>query len=154
MAGSVKFTLEYDQPFWRNQGYSGMLYSHAGIIMEMYDHTNFEENKFGFTGFLNPAAAAYAPEVRKESVLRQLKDLLGEQVLKPMTYFDKIWTDEFILIGSQVIQRPHQNNGHPLLQQGYMNGKLFFAATETSTEYSGYMEGAVIAAQYIAGKIR
>lgn len=153
MAGSVKFTLEYDQPFWRNEGYSGMLYSHAGIIMEMYDHTNFEENKFGFTGFLNPAAASYTPEVRKEFVLRQLKDLLGEQVLKPTAYFDKVWTDEFILAGSQVIQCPHQNNGHPLLQKSYMNGKLFFAATETSTEYSGYMEGAVIAAQYMAGKI-
>src|SRR5690606_30470564 len=43
MAGAIKFTLEYDSPFWRNAGYSGMLYSHAGIIMEMYDHTNFEE---------------------------------------------------------------------------------------------------------------
>src|SRR5690606_38291600 len=78
MAGSIKFTLEYDQPFWRNEGYSGMLYSHAGIIMEMYDHTNFEENKFGFTGFLNGGAATYSPEVRRELVLRQLGDLLGD----------------------------------------------------------------------------
>ncbi|MBN8788593.1 MAG: FAD-dependent oxidoreductase [Terrimonas sp.] len=150
MAGAIKFTLEYDCPFWRNEGYSGMLYSHAGIIMEMYDHTNFEEDKFGFTGFLNGGAAAYSPEVRKEFVLRQLGELIGEKALKPTAYFDKVWTDEFILDDKQVIQRPHQNNGHPLLQQSYMGGKLFFAATETATEFPGYMEGAVIAAQSIA----
>ncbi len=150
MAGTIKFTLEYDCPFWRNEGYSGMLYSHAGIIMEMYDHTNFEENKFGFTGFLNGGAASYASMVRKEFVLRQLAELLGEQALTPTAYFDKVWTDEFILDDKQVIQRPHQNNGHPLLQQSYMGGKLLFAATETATEFPGYMEGAVIAAQSIA----
>lgn len=47
MAGAIKFTLEYSEPFWRKDGYSGMLYSHAGIVTEMYDHTNFEEDKLG-----------------------------------------------------------------------------------------------------------
>lgn len=150
MAGSVKFTLEYSEPFWRNEGFSGMLYSHAGIIAEMYDHTNFEEDKWGFTGFLNSGAASYAQEVRKELVLRQLGELLGEKAVKPTAYFDKVWTDEFVLAGNQVIQRPHQNNGHPLLQRNYMNGKLHFCGTETSSEYAGYMEGAIIAARNIA----
>jgi len=68
MAGSTKFALEYDKPFWRNDGYSGMLYSHVGIVAEMYDHTNFEENKYGFTGFLNGGAASYTKEVRQELV--------------------------------------------------------------------------------------
>lgn len=153
MAGSIKFTLEYDEPFWRNEGYSGMLYSHAGIITEMYDHANFEGNKFGFTGFLNGGVASYSQDVRREFVLRQLGELLGEKALKPTAYFDKVWTDEYVLAGNQDIQRPHQNNGHPLLQESYMNGKLFFAATETAVEYSGYMEGAVIAAQSIANRI-
>lgn len=130
-----------------------MLYSHAGIITEMYDHTNFEEDKFGFTGFLNGGAASYSPEVRKEFVLNQLATLLGEQALKPTAYFDKVWTDEFILYDHQVIQRPHQYNGHPLLQQSYMDGKLFFAATTTTTEFPGYMKGTVIAAQSIAARL-
>jgi len=151
MAGAIKFTLEYGYPFWRHEGYSGMLYSHAGIIMEMYDHTNFEENKFGFTGFLSGGAATYPQQVRRDWVLRQLSDLLGAQALKPTAYFDKVWTDEFILDGNQVIQRPHQYNGHPLLQESYMHGKLFFAATETATKFPGYMEGAVVSALKVAG---
>ena len=150
MAGAIKFVLEYEDPFWREEGYSGMLFSHAGIVTEMYDHTNFEENKFGFTGFLNGGAAAYSQEIRKELVLKQLTELLGEKASKPSAYFDKIWTDEFIMTESHAVQRPHQNNGHPLLQQSYMDGKLFFAATETAKEHPGYMEGAVMAANSIA----
>lgn len=153
MAGAIKFTIEYDQPFWRNNGYSGMLFSHAGIITEMYDHTNSEESKFGFTGFLNVSAASYLPNVRKENVVQQLTNLLGMQASNPIFYFDKIWTDEFILGGSQIIQRPHQFNGHPVLLENYLDGKLIFCATETATEFAGYMEGAVIAAQRVATQI-
>lgn len=153
MAGAIKFTLEYSEPFWRNEGYSGMLYSHAGIVVEMYDHTNFEEDKYGFTGFLNGGAASYSQEVRKEFVLRQLEELLGIKALNPIAYFDKIWTDEFILSGNPVIHRPHQNNGNPLLQMEYMNKKLLFSGTETATEYAGYMEGAIIAVKKTFKKI-
>ena len=150
MAGAIKFVLEFERPFWREKGYSGMLYSHAGIVVEMYDHTNVEENKFGFTGFLNGGASSYSQDVRKELVLRQLTELLGEDILNFNYYTDKIWTDEFVLNGNQIIQRPHQNNGHPLLQKSYMNDKVHFAGTESATEFSGYMEGAIISALKIA----
>jgi monoamine oxidase len=151
MAGAIKFVLEFEKPFWREKGYSGMLYSHAGIVVEMYDHTNVEENKFGFTGFLNGSASSYSQEVRKELVLRQLTELLGDDILNFNYYTDKIWTDEYVLSGNQIIQRPHQNNGHPLLQKSYMNDKVHFAGTESATEFSGYMEGAIISALKIAG---
>lgn len=153
MAGAIKFALEYAEPFWRKEGYSGMLYSHAGIVVEMYDHTNSEANKFGFTGFLNSSAASYPQAVRKELVLRQLEELLGEKALHPVAYFDKVWTDEFVSAGNAVYQRPHQNNGHPLLQQSYMSGRLYFCGTETATAFPGYMEGAIIAAKSIAAQL-
>ncbi|MEM6517213.1 MAG: NAD(P)/FAD-dependent oxidoreductase [Bacteroidota bacterium] len=146
MAGSIKFVLEYDKPFWRNSGYSGMLFSHSGIVSEMHDHTNVEENKFGFTGFLNGGAISYSQEVRKEFVLRQLAELLGNEVLNYSRYSDKVWTNEFVMSEKQAILRPHQNNGYPLLQNSYMNDKLYFSGTETSTEFGGYMEGAIISA--------
>jgi monoamine oxidase len=152
MLGSIKFALEYSTPFWRKNGYSGMLYSHTGIVVEMYDHVNIEENKFGFTGFLNSSASSYTPELRKELVLQQLELLLGKEVLNPSIYIDKVWTDEFISAENQLIQTPHQNNGHSLLQENYMNEKLFFSGTETAISFSGYMEGAVIAANNIINK--
>lgn len=154
MAGSIKFVLEYDNPFWRNKGYSGMLFSHSGIISEMHDHTNAEENKFGFTGFLNGGAISYSQEVRKEFVLRQLTELLGNEVLNYSSYSDKVWSNEFVLSENQTILRPHQNNGHPLLKNSYMNDKLFFSGTETVTEFGGYMEGAIISALKVNERIK
>lgn len=154
MTGSIKFTLEYAEPFWRKKDFSGMLYSQADIVVEMYDHTNFEEDKFGFTGFLNGGAAQYSTEVRRENVLRQLSELFGTEALQPTAYFDKIWNDKFIADGNPVIERPHQNNGHPLLQADYMNGQLLFCGTETASEFPGYMEGAVNAAIRVAGRIK
>jgi monoamine oxidase len=143
MAGSIKFTLEYKEPFWRAKGFSGMLFSHVGIISEMYDHTNYEEDKFGFTGFLNPGAAAYTQAERKAYVLKQLEQLLGQEAANPHAYYDKIWTDSFVLGNNKLIPRAHFNNGHPLLQVPYYEGKVWFAGTETDSRFPGYMEGAV-----------
>lgn len=147
MAGSIKFVLEYDHPFWRQDGYSGMLFSHCGIITEMYDHTHFEGDKYGFTGFLKNDSAIYSQEVRKEKVLKQLELLLGKAALHPLSYQDKVWTDAFINNNNPIIQKPHQNNGHPIFERSYLNKKLFFAGTESSPRYSGYMEGAIISAK-------
>lgn len=147
MAGAIKFVVEYGEPFWRNNGYSGMLYSHAGLIVEMYDHTNFDKNKFAFTGFLSGSAAIYSPEVRQELVLKQLSGLFGDQALNITAYHDKLWTDRFITSGNQLVAHPHQNNGHPDLSKAYLNGKLHFCGTETSTSHPGYMEGAIVSAK-------
>jgi len=149
MSGSIKFVLEYSEPFWRKKGYSGMLFGRSGIVIEMYDHNNFEGNKFGFTGFLNGAASSFPQETRKELVLKQLAECFGKESLSPSYYADKVWTDEFVLSGNP-IQRVHQYNGHSLLQQPYMNGRLYFSGTETSTENAGYMEGAIISALKMA----
>lgn len=153
MAGAIKFVLEYSEPFWRNKGYSGMLYSNAGIVTEMYDHTNFDENKYGFTGFLNGGAAAYDQEVRKEFVLRQLTELLGGDIMGFTTYADKVWNNEFVVAGNPVILRPHQNNGHPVLRASYMNERLHFCGTETADVCPGYMEGAIVSASSIAERL-
>lgn len=61
--------------------------------------------------------------------------------------------DEILIQGNQIIERPHQNKGHPLLQEPYADNKVYFCGTETSTEFSGYMEGAVRSAQSVAGYI-
>lgn len=154
MAGAIKFAAEYSSPFWREKGFSGMLYSHAGIVVEMYDHCNAEENRFAFTGFLNPGAGNYSREVRKEYVINQLVELMGPEAQHLTHYQDKVWNDEYLVKGSTAIHRPHQNNGHPLLQVPYLNGRFYFCGTETATAHPGYMEGAVVAAQTMAQKIQ
>jgi monoamine oxidase len=65
--------------------------------------------------------------VRLTITLDQLVELIGEEAGFPVLYQDKIWDNEFITAGKQVIESPHQNNGHPVFKIGYLNDKLFFA---------------------------
>lgn len=153
MAGSIKFVLEYESPFWRKKGLSGMLYSHVDIISEMYDHTNYQESKFGFTGFLNSDTSELSQNERKSKVLKHVSGLFGNDALNPIAYFDKVWNDPFLVHGNIRPMRPHQNNGHPSLQKSYEMDKVYFCGTETSSEFSGYMEGAVRSANRVAGLI-
>ncbi|AMQ57938.1 flavin monoamine oxidase family protein [Algoriphagus sanaruensis] len=153
MAGSIKFVMEFEKPFWKKSGYSGMAFSHADIIAEMYDHSNAEKTKFGFTGFLNSSASRFSQEERKALALRHLSELFGEKDLSPTHYEDKVWIGDLVLGENSLIPRPHQHNGHPLLLQSYFNEKLFFTGTETSTEFAGYMEGAVRSAERVAQQI-
>lgn len=149
MANSIKFVLEYSAPFWRSNRLSGMLFSHVGIVSEMYDHTNKEENKFGFTGFLHPNAKHLSKVKRKENVLAYLQTFFGKDVLSYTYYEDEIW-NKANLIGNTTIEiQPHLNNGHPLLKNNYMNGQLYLAGTETSANYPGYMNAAIGSAKRV-----
>ena len=69
------------------------------------------------------------------------------------SYNDKIWNDKYIQPSIDNFLRPHFNNGHFLFEKSYMNDKLFFTGTETSKEFGGYMEGAVVAAKSVAEKV-
>ncbi len=153
MAGSIKFVIEYKAPFWRKNGFSGMLFSRTGIVAEMHDHMDYTKNLHGFTGFLNPNAVSYSEEFRKKLVVNQLEKLLGSEASSPASYFDKIWKNEFVsneTPGSLIL---HQNNGHPVFKESYYNNSLFFSGTESSNEFSGYMEGAVISAKAMVDRI-
>ena len=153
MSGSTKFAVEYKSPFWKEKGFSGSIYSQSGLATEIYDHTNVEETKFAFVGFLNGSALHYSFEERREKVITQLKHYFGEDAQYYLTYNDKIWNDKYIQPSIDNFLRPHFNNGHFLFEKSYMNDKLFFTGTETSKEFGGYMEGAVVAAKSVVEKV-
>jgi monoamine oxidase len=44
----------------------------------------------------------------------------------------------------------HENNGHQLYQNSFLNNKLYISGSETAKQNPGYMEGAIVAAKYIA----
>jgi monoamine oxidase len=147
MSGSIKFAVEYKEPFWLKNGFSGTIFSQSGIIVEMYDHTNFEQDKFALMGFLNASAANYTFEQREAFVVEQIETLFGSIVTKNISYHDKIWDHKYILTANPKFLMAHQNNGHALLQEPLLNGKLYLSGTETATSHPGYLEGAIASAQ-------
>ncbi|ALJ01140.1 flavin monoamine oxidase family protein [Rufibacter tibetensis] len=154
MGESIKFAVEYERPFWREKGFSGSVFSHFGLIQEMYDHTNLEETRFALKGFLSSSAATFSKEERERAVINQLVRLLGKEAQNNLSYVEKVWQQEeytYADYGKNIL--PHQNNGHPVYAQSLMNGKLHLSSSETSPVFGGYMDGAVYSGLATATKI-
>ncbi|GGK66686.1 flavin monoamine oxidase family protein [Rufibacter glacialis] len=154
MGESIKFAVEYQQPFWKQKGYSGSVFSQAGIIQEMYDHSNAEETRFALKGFLSSSASKLEEEQRESAVRKQLVKLLGAEAAHYLSYTEKVWQkEEYTFAEYGRFLMPHQNNGHPLYAQPLMNGKLHVAGSETSPYFGGYLDGAVYSGLAVATKV-
>ncbi|HZH01890.1 MAG TPA: NAD(P)/FAD-dependent oxidoreductase [Flavisolibacter sp.] len=154
MGEALKFALEYKQPFWRQKGFSGTVFSHSGIAQEVYDHTNADETRFALKGFLSPDAIKLSRQEREALLVAQLKRLLGTEAGNFLSYTEKIWAeDRYTYSNYTSYVTPHQNNGHPLFSQPLMQDRLYLAGAETSPHFGGYMDGAVYSGLSIANKI-
>lgn len=151
MGESIKVSLTYEAPFWRAPNLSGTLFSNAGPITEMYDHSNVEDNTYALKGFLNGAYYAATKEERLAVIMGQLRKYYGPQIEKFVTYEEAIWReDPFVFFPYPAHVLPHQNNGHELYRRTYLDGKFFVAGSETAAQFPGYMEGAVRSANFVA----
>jgi len=155
MAESIKFGISYSKPFWREDHYSGTLFSNTGPIPEMYDHTATEGSGFALKGFLKEAYHSVSAKERKHLVLDKLQRLYGEKALDYDSYRETVWRHEpftYAEYGDPII--PHQNNGNPIYKKAFYDGKLIISGSETASEFPGYMEGAVQSANREAAKIK
>ncbi len=154
MGESIKIGLRFKSPFWRKNNLSGTLFSNVGPISELYDHSNYEDNAYALKGFLNSGYFSLKKEERLKIILNQLKKYYGEEVEKYTDYEELVWRKEtFTYANYNNHVLPHNNNGHHLYQEPFLNGKLYIAGAETAVKFSGYMEGAIRSAQHIYKQI-
>lgn len=150
MGQSIKVVITYERPFWRIQGYAGMAVSQVGIVQEIHDHTDREEQAFALMGFLSDRAHQFEPREREAQVIRHLAALFGERALNYRKYIEKDWrmTHYTSTTGEgQLFFKAHY--GDPKLRSAHWNGKLFLSSTETAAVFPGYMEGAVYAGKTV-----
>ena len=154
MGESIKVGLNYAAPFWRTGNISGTIFSNVGPIPEMYDHSNYEDSVYGLKGFLNGSYFSVSKEERLDLVMKQLEKYYGKQARDFISYEETVWRKEpFTFAPYQAHILPHQNNGHSVYQQAFLNGKFFVAGSETAANFPGYMEGAVRSAQFVFQQI-
>ncbi|MFT5942796.1 MAG: monoamine oxidase, partial [Sediminicola sp.] len=150
MGDSIKVALSYKEKFWDQKQLSGTIFSNAGPISEMYDHSNVEDSLFALKGFFNGAYFAISKEERLQLVLDQLEKYFGNQVKDFLNYEELVWKNEpYTATEASGYILPHQNNGNAVYQKGYLDNTLFLVGTETSPINGGYMEGAVHSANYL-----
>lgn len=156
MQDAIKVALIYDSPFWKNENKSGTLFSNVGPITEFYDHSDYEGKKHALCGFVNGSYTQFSLAERKEKILDQLERLLGKEALEYVSYEEMIWSEEVFTKDKkqeEIFVYPHQNNGNSIFQKEYFDKRFYFAGSETSSHFPGYMEGAVFSANKIVSKI-
>jgi monoamine oxidase len=158
MADSVKFSIEYKQPFWREKGYAGLAISNVGLVREVQDHVNGENNAHGLVGFMSLRADQFnmTKAQRREMVISDMIRLFGNDAAAVINYEDTIWgMEQFVSSEFNVNQGmyAHQNNGNKEIVTPQFQDTLYFIGAETSSSNPGYMEGAVRTAKEIVRKI-
>lgn len=94
-----KFLVQYEEGFWRDQGYSGDILSVQGPIVWAMEQprlstTGSSEKYFSLIGYLMVRDDDNADS--KEAVLEQLVKLFGEEAATPISYKETDISDVFI----------------------------------------------------------
>jgi monoamine oxidase len=156
MQDSIKVALIYQTPFWKNKKLSGTIFSNVGPITEFYDQSDNTETRFALCGFVNGSYIQITKTERKEKVMNQLFKIFGEEAMDYLSYEELVWSEEIYTKDKKqnsVSVYPHQNNGNPIFSNAFYDNRFFIAGSETSTDYPGYMEGAIVSANRIFEKI-
>jgi len=154
MGDSIKVGLTYREPFWRKDNLSGTIFSNVGPIPEMYDHSNFEDNRYALKGFFNGSYHSISREERLQMVLNQLMKYYGDVVNQYLSYEEKVWSKEkYTYQPYEEYVLPRQNNGHAIFQKPLLDGRLWIGGSETAEAYPGYMDGAIRSAQFLSKQV-
>jgi monoamine oxidase len=152
MAGQAKAMATYETAFWREDGLSGDAMSKRGPLVEVHDASPLQGPPFALFGFIGvpPQHRQNAIDFRA-AVLQQLGRLFGEKASQPLSLIIKDWAFDTntATLADQLPLYAHPNYGMPHELEGLWDNRLLFAATEFASQFGGYAEGALEAAEIV-----
>ncbi len=148
MGAAVKFHAIYPRPFWRDAGLSGQAMSSTETVGLTYD--NSPDNGTGRGALVGIVVADEArrlgkldPERQERDILQSLGRLFGPATATPEAVVIQDWGAEEWTGGCYAAHFPVNvwtNYGSAFREPC---GRIHWAGTETSSEWHGYMEGAL-----------
>ena len=154
MEDSIKVALTYKYPFWEQDNLSRTLFSNIGPITELYDHCNHKNSKYALCGFINSSFQNLSYSKRKALVIKQLEHVLGTKASAFIDYEECVWSKEkHTFDTSDDFIFPHQHNGNPIFNTSLFEDRLLISSSESASEFSGYMDGAIYSANTTVKKI-
>jgi monoamine oxidase len=137
----------YDEPFWRNDGLSGMSVAPDLPVPVALDQSPRSGNPGILSSYMfGPQAvraAALEPEERRDVWLRALAARYGAKALSPRAHLETDWAAEEWSLGGMIAHFAPgvlTNFGQALHESA---GRIHWAGAERATEMHGLMEGAV-----------
>ena len=154
MGTAIKMIIIYKEPFWRKEGLSGLLLTDQEVPQFVYDSGAADVTWGHLVGFAEGAAARkWCQKTRAEREVElkaTLVKCLGPKAAEYEEYIEQNWFEEEFSRGCYAGTMPPGawTNFGPFLSQPI--GSIFWAGTETATEWAGYIEGAVQAGERAA----
>ena len=158
MGTLMKCDAVYETPFWRKDGLSGSGLNTEGAVLTCFDNTPPQKGAPGvllaFVGGSTWRKYGNMPLAkRRAAVLEGFAKIVGDKALEPIEYTEHDWTHERWTYGSPVASMA------PGAMTSYTDAlwkpfrRVHWAGTETSTYWTGYMDGAVRAGERAAVEV-
>lgn len=153
----VKAFAIYERPWWREHGWSGQMSADEGPVRVSFDTTDPGCQRGVLMGFFEGSEAEtvsrLSVSLRRRLFLESLSGVFGPQAAEALDYVDRDWvTDPYTqgCHGAHFAPGLWRVNGQ-LLAEPF--GRIHFAGAEYSSEFNGYIEGALLSAQEAASTI-
>ena len=147
MGQLMKCDAVYRKPFWRAEGLNGFGINDSGAARAVFDNSPKDGDPgvlLAFVGGSTWRTYGRLPKAqRRAAVLKGFAAMFGEQALHPIEYTEQDWTKErWTTGGPTAIHAPGSLAKYgSVIRQPF--GRVHWSGTETSTYWSGYMDGAV-----------
>jgi monoamine oxidase len=157
MGELMKCDAVYPTPFWRSAGLNGFGISDHGAARAVFDNSPPDASVGVLLAFVGGSTwRTYGRQslaARRAAVLAGFAEMFGEQALHPIQFVEHDWTLEHYTGGGPVaIMGPGTLSTYgPWLRRPH--GRVHWAGTETSTYWTGYMDGAVRAGERAAKEV-
>ncbi|HEY6934255.1 MAG TPA: FAD-dependent oxidoreductase [Marmoricola sp.] len=157
MGNLMKCDAVYETPFWRDQGLNGFGLNDSGAVRVSFDNSPPDGSVGVLLAFVGGTTwrryGLLAPAARRRAVLDGFAALFGEQARTPIEYVEHDWDREPWTTGGPVaVMGPQTLSSYgPWLRRPH--GLVHWAGTETSTYWTGYMDGAVRAGERAATEV-
>ncbi|XP_077001731.1 amine oxidase [flavin-containing] A isoform X2 [Tamandua tetradactyla] len=160
MGAIIKCMMYYKEAFWKKKDYCGcmIIEDEEAPISITLDDTKPDGSLPAIMGFILARKANQLAKLHKEIRKRKIcelyaKVLESQEALQPVHYEEKNWCEEQYSGGCYTAYFPPgiMTQYGSVLRQPV--GKIYFAGTETATQWSGYMEGAVEAGERAAREV-
>jgi monoamine oxidase len=158
MGSAIKVWIAYATPFWRAHGFSGLFSSDTAAFGPAFDVTPPETRAGILAGFFDAKNSVEwserTIEQRRAEVVRSLTAAFGAEAGAPLEYIEKNWTQERYSLGcyTGTLGPGALTQFGPTLREPV--GRIFFAGTESSPIWAGYIEGALRSGTRAAGEVR
>jgi monoamine oxidase len=157
MGSVIKVWIAYSKPFWREKGFSGLYSSDVAAFGPAFDVTPPGTSAGILAGFFDARNSvewsARSGDERRAEVIRGLKKAFGCEAAAPLEYLEKNWTQERYSLGcyTGTLGPGALMQFGPALRESV--GRIFFAGTESSPIWTGYIEGALRSGARVAAEI-